>query len=282
MKFESRSGRGVLWFSLAVLFGPPTLCAKAQANSPTTGSHDIPIAGATDKTEASSAPAQETDKKSADDKEVSMQDVGATFKLRVNLVQVHVVVRDQHDKTVDNLKQEDFLLYDQGKLQAISSFGVETASGRRTQAKAAVKTPGDDGTKDAEVNLSLPERFVAIVFDDTHLTPGDAGPSRLAALKFLNDFLRSCRELTADFLFCKTENQKVSSQLHLACGDFSHVLAFCGNFRGTPASCGPHFISPYAPPQICHPERSGPILILPRRGFARRVAQSRDRGNPAS
>ncbi|MFY9528664.1 MAG: hypothetical protein WBC04_24840, partial [Candidatus Acidiferrales bacterium] len=28
------------------------------------------------------------------------------------------------------------------------------------------------------------------------------------------DFLGSCRELTADFLFCKAEIQRVSSQLH--------------------------------------------------------------------
>jgi VWFA-related protein len=117
-----------------------------------------------------------------------MQDVGgATFRVRVNLVQVHVIVRDQHDKTVDNLKREDFLLYDQGKLQAISSFGVETANHRRDTDATATKTPENAEKPGAQEQVAAPDRFVALVFDDTHLTAGDAGPSRMAALKFVGD-----------------------------------------------------------------------------------------------
>jgi hypothetical protein len=49
--------------------------------------------------------------------EVTAQDSGTTFRLRVNLVQVHVAVRDTNDNPVASLKQEDFQLFDQGKLQ---------------------------------------------------------------------------------------------------------------------------------------------------------------------
>ena len=35
-----------------------------------------------------------------------------------------------------------------------------------------------------------------------------------------SDFLGSCRELTAHDFFCKTEIQRVSSQLRFACGAF--------------------------------------------------------------
>jgi hypothetical protein len=49
--------------------------------------------------------------------EVTVQDSGTTFRLRVNLVQVHVMVRDTNNNPVANLKQKDFELFDQGKLQ---------------------------------------------------------------------------------------------------------------------------------------------------------------------
>jgi len=118
--------------------------------------------------------------------EVSMQDTGTTFKLRVNLVQVHVIVRDSADKPVENLRKEDFQLYDNGKLQAISTFGVETAESRKERAEAAAKTQTGEGETPAGSSVSLPERFVAMTFDDVHLKMGDAVSLRLAAGKFVD------------------------------------------------------------------------------------------------
>ena len=63
--------------------------------------------------------------------EVSVQETTSTFKLRVNLVQVHVVVRGDKGKTVDGLRKEDFQLYDNGKLQTISTFAVENDQSRK-------------------------------------------------------------------------------------------------------------------------------------------------------
>ena len=54
--------------------------------------------------------------------EVSIQEQVTTFRLNVNLVQVHVTVRDSDGKAIPNLRKEDFLLYDQGKPQPISAF----------------------------------------------------------------------------------------------------------------------------------------------------------------
>jgi len=115
-----------------------------------------------------------------------MQDTGPTFKVRVNLVQVRVVVRDSRDKPVENLRREDFLLYDQGKLQGISTFNVETTNTRKAKAEAAAKTQENGVEKSSEATLSLPERFVALVFDDAHLTMEDANISRVSAGKFLD------------------------------------------------------------------------------------------------
>jgi hypothetical protein len=45
-----------------------------------------------------------------------------------NLVVVRVVVRDAQNKPVENLKQEDFKLFDRGKQQSITQFAVETTA----------------------------------------------------------------------------------------------------------------------------------------------------------
>ena len=115
-----------------------------------------------------------------------MQDTGTTFKLRVNLVQVHVIVRDSAGKPVENLRKEDFLVYDTGKLQAITTFGVETAKSRKERAEAAAKTQTGEGETPAGGSVSLPERFVALTFDDIHLKMEDAVTVRMAAGRFLD------------------------------------------------------------------------------------------------
>jgi VWFA-related protein len=132
-----------------------------------------------------SAPKPKTDTGS----EISQVESAATFKVRVNLVQVRVIVRDSSGKPVDNLTRQDFLLYDQGKLQTISNFSVETAQTRLQRAAAVAKTQEDaSATGDGSGNKPpvLPERFVALVFDDTHLSLQDAGFSRSQAGRFLD------------------------------------------------------------------------------------------------
>jgi hypothetical protein len=98
--------------------------------------------------------------------EVTIQDSGTTFKLRVNLAQVHVVVRDAKGNPVGNLQQEDFQLYDQGKLQPISLFTVETRESRREKAEVAAltQTTGMELTNGS--HAVLPDRFIAMFFDD--------------------------------------------------------------------------------------------------------------------
>ncbi len=58
----------------------------------------------------------------------SQEEASTTFKVKVNLVEVRVVVRDAYGKAVGNLKQEDFQLTDNGKPQIISKFSVEQAA----------------------------------------------------------------------------------------------------------------------------------------------------------
>ncbi len=117
--------------------------------------------------------------------EVTVQDSGTTFRLRVNLVQVHVVVRDAKGNPVGNLKQEDFLLYDQGKLQPISLFTLETRQTRREKAEAAALTEANNLELTSGDNKILPDRFIALFFDDSHLSLEDSRYAQKEVSKFL-------------------------------------------------------------------------------------------------
>ena len=83
--------------------------------------------------------------------EITSRDVEPTFKLQSerNLVQVRVVVRDGKGATVDSLRQEDFRLFDHGKLQTIVHFSLE---------KPALKAPEPLPSKPATTWSSVTKR----------------------------------------------------------------------------------------------------------------------------
>src|SRR6478672_4047477 len=84
------------YFSMAMLLALPVQAQTADKNAPEMSSHDTP----------------------------------ATFKAKVNLVLVPVVVRDAEGHAIGNLRQEDFQLFDKGKPQLISRFSVEKSAGQ--------------------------------------------------------------------------------------------------------------------------------------------------------
>lgn len=107
--------------------------------------------------------------------EMSTHDNPATFRVRVNLVLARVVVRDSKGKVVTSLRKEDFLLFDNRKEQVVSSFSVETP---KTNAAAPTET-ANAGAAPAEsekitaARVALPQRFVALTFDDGHMSLED-------------------------------------------------------------------------------------------------------------
>jgi VWFA-related protein len=124
--------------------------------------------------------------------EVSSHDTPTTFKFRVNLVLVRVVVRDPQGNIVPNLKKEDFQLFDNRKAQVISTFSVETPQSHVVLPAAAV-TRTSETPAEPSVTPALPQRFVSVMFDDTDMSMDDTVHIRSAATRLFGSLAPSDR-----------------------------------------------------------------------------------------
>jgi len=119
--------------------------------------------------------------------EVTSHEGTVTFSSKVNLVSVPVVVRDAQGRPVGNLKQEDFQLFDKGKLQTITRFSIETSETQPIAPDAP--TPAKAQAKPTSAKPALPERYVAYLVDDIHLQRGDLMQTRRAVDRHLDEAL---------------------------------------------------------------------------------------------
>ena len=122
--------------------------------------------------------------------EMAQHEEAATFRTRVNLVMVPVVVRDKKNHAVGSLKKEDFSLFDKGKLQEITRFQVEETSNRPDAPKPQQTLQMPDGET---APADLPNRFVAYLFDDIHISFGDLVRVRDAARMHLENLPKNDR-----------------------------------------------------------------------------------------
>ena len=105
------------------------------------------------------------------------------LKSERNLVLVRVVVRDAKGNLVDNLTQQDFRIFDDGKPQPITDFSILRAAG---SAGAAPSPPApNQPTPQPATPAPAPPRFIAFYFDDIHMEVKSTMPIRAAAEKFL-------------------------------------------------------------------------------------------------
>ncbi len=127
----------------------------------------------------------------ADSQEISSKEVQPAFKLQSerNLVMVRVVVRDGKGAVVDNLRKEDFQLFDHGKSQAILNFSLEKPELKSSEPlvpKPAEKVPtAPEDVDETVVPASTARRFLAIYFDDVNTTFDSLTRARDAADRFL-------------------------------------------------------------------------------------------------
>ncbi len=116
-------------------------------------------------------------------------ETSAPLKAEAVIVPVRVVIRDSEGHAVTNLRKEDFKLSQDGKQQQIVNFSVEvaTAAALRTGA-SSVDAPKPEGFSPPP--LGAPTRYVALLFDDAHLTIQDLTRARNAAGRFLDSSLK--------------------------------------------------------------------------------------------
>lgn len=113
--------------------------------------------------------------------EISSRDETTTFKVKVNLVEVRVVVRDGKGQAIGNLKQEDFELLDNGKPQAIAKFSEEKAGRAAISANGPSPASPPDASHPATIAAAeIPNHFVAYLFDDVHARDADLAQARNA------------------------------------------------------------------------------------------------------
>jgi len=112
--------------------------------------------------------------------EVDTRESQPTFTTRSNLVLVRAVVRDKKGLPNGTLQKEDFQIFDKSKPQFISKFSVEKSAFRKAEPARAQKSA-------SEAPPILPDRYVAYVFDDLHLSFGDMAQARTAAESQLAD-----------------------------------------------------------------------------------------------
>ena len=117
--------------------------------------------------------------------ELSASDTDTTFQVRVNLVEVRVVVRDAQGHAVSGLKKEDFQLLDNGTPQAISRFSVDE-SHEQSPAPQTTRASNSGAPSSPTTAVRLPDRYIAYLFDDVHLPFAALSNARTAAEQQLN------------------------------------------------------------------------------------------------
>lgn len=110
-------------------------------------------------------------------------------KIEVNVIRVlvPVVVRDRQGRVVDDLKKEDFQVFDDGKAYPVSRFTIEKRPAIEGNAESSAPAPPNITPQSS----SLPERNIVFLFDDLHLNAENLAQVKDAAAKMLAGALAS-------------------------------------------------------------------------------------------
>ncbi len=106
-----------------------------------------------------------------------------TFKLRVDYVEVDIVVTDRQGNVVRNLKKEDFQVLEDGKSQTISAFTMVDIPIERADRPLFASAPIEPDVKTNE--RPFDGRVYVMVIDDLHTRFGRSGRVKAAAKQFI-------------------------------------------------------------------------------------------------
>jgi VWFA-related protein len=152
-----------------------------------------------------------------------------TVTVDTKLVEVGVVVRDQRGKAVAGLTREDFEITDEGRKRPLAAFSVETSVPDLHPADTKTEAGPTPSTK-------LTQRYVALLFDDTSMGPGELFQVQSAARRFVTDGFKQGDHL-ALFTTSGTQNLPFTTDTAKLLGaiDNFHVISRMPGSGGCPA-----------------------------------------------
>ena len=112
------------------------------------------------------------------------QNPAVTFKVEVNYVEVDAVVTDASGRFVTDLRKEDFEVFEDGKRQEVSSFGLVNIPVERADAPLFVPRAVEPDIATNE--RPFDGRVYVLVLDDVHTDAMRSGLVRAAARRFVD------------------------------------------------------------------------------------------------
>jgi VWFA-related protein len=174
--------QALCWLALGMCFA---LCAVAPVGA---GQSSQSPGQATQTPQQQSSPAPPAATPSTSNAaEMSTTNTTVPLQSHVNVVPLRVVVRDSKGQPIANLRKEDFQIFEDGKPQDISHFSTETPS---SVAKTIVHDDVIAPSETAKPGFVPPSRFVALLFDDVHVSTQDLMRARQAATRFVTSALQ--------------------------------------------------------------------------------------------
>src|SRR5713101_956416 len=118
-----------------------------------------------------------------------------TFKVRIDYVEVDVVVTDRQGNLVRDLKKEDFQVLEDGKAQTINTFTMVDIPVERADRPLFAESPIEPDVKTNEKPFD--GRVYVMVIDDLHTRFGRSIRVKAAAKQFIERLLLAAVEKTS-------------------------------------------------------------------------------------
>jgi VWFA-related protein len=125
------------------------------------------------------------------------QPVRPTFSINTNVVVTNVTVLDRNGNPIENLTKDDFLLYEDGKLQKLQAVDLQRLNGKALPPLSVAEPPEppapkgynpDTAKKALQANLVTKyqdRRLMVMLFDFSSMQPAEQIRAKDAAVKFL-------------------------------------------------------------------------------------------------